>query len=407
MKALSTPNGAPRARSKDRLIELFQTRNLKMARSAHAYVRGSTIKFYEWLEGSAGKIPTGPPIWICGDCHVGNLGPLADAKGRVAIQIRDLDQTVIGNPAHDLIRLGLSLASAARGSDLPGVTTAWILEELMVGYEAALGETFEGPKDRSYRPKAIQVLLARSVRRRWRNLAEERLETVRPAIPLSRRFWPLAVKERIALQRMIKTAPVRELIVSLKSRDADDPIELLDAAYWVKGCSSLGRLRYAALLRVGTAKSSSLCLIDIKEGVAAAAPRASRARMPRDNAVRVVTGAQALSPNLGQRMLAVRLLGKAVVIRELMPQDLKIEVDRLTQHEAMTLARYLAGVVGRAHGRQMDTAKRQQWLSILAKSRTSSLDAPSWLWSSVVELIALHEAAYLDHCRRYALSAAA
>lgn len=30
-------------------------------------------------------------IWICGDCHLGNLGPLAHAKGRVAIQIRDLD----------------------------------------------------------------------------------------------------------------------------------------------------------------------------------------------------------------------------------------------------------------------------------------------------------------------------
>jgi uncharacterized protein (DUF2252 family) len=29
------------------------------------------------------------------------------------------------------------------------------------------------------------------------------------------------------------------------------------------------------------------------------------------------------------------------------------------------------------------------------------------LWSSVVELIALHEAAYLDHCRRYALAEAA
>jgi uncharacterized protein (DUF2252 family) len=80
--------------------------------------------------------------------------------------------------------------------------------------------------------------------------------------------------------------------------------------------------------------------------------------MPRDNAVRVVTGAQALSPYLGQRMLAARLLDKAVIIRELMPQDLKIEVDRLTQQEAMTMARYLAGVVGRAHGRQMDAAKR-------------------------------------------------
>jgi uncharacterized protein (DUF2252 family) len=377
-----------------------------MAGSAHAYVRGSTVKFYEWLEDSAGKVPTGPPIWICGDCHVGNLGRLADAKGRVAIQIRDLDQTVIGNPAHDLIRLGLSLASAARGSDLPGVTIARILEELMGGYEAALGETPKSPKDRSHRPKAIQLLLAQSVRRRWRNLAAERLETVRPAIPLSRRFWPLSSKERNAVVRMIKSDPVRELVVSLNSRDADDPVELLDAAYWVKGCSSLGRLRYAALLRVGTGKGSSLCLIDIKEGVAAAAPRAARARMPRDNAVRVVTGAQALSPNLGQRMLAARLLDR-VIIRELMPQDLKIEIDRLTQQEAMTMARYLAGVVGWAHGRQMDVEKRQQWLSLMAKSRTSSLDAPSWLWSSVVELIALHETAYLDHCRYYALAAAA
>jgi uncharacterized protein (DUF2252 family) len=106
-------------------------RKLKMARSAHAYVRGSTVNFYEWLEDRAGKVPVGPPIWICGDCHVGNLG-----KGRVAIQIRDLDQTVIGNPAHDLIRLGLSLASAARGSDLP-VTTARICHPIESAFLAA------------------------------------------------------------------------------------------------------------------------------------------------------------------------------------------------------------------------------------------------------------------------------
>ena len=56
----------------------------------------------------------------------------------VDVQIRDLDQTVIGNPAHDLIRLGLSLASAARGSDLPGVTTAHMLEQMVSGYSLAL-----------------------------------------------------------------------------------------------------------------------------------------------------------------------------------------------------------------------------------------------------------------------------
>jgi uncharacterized protein (DUF2252 family) len=101
----------------------------KMARSAHAYVRGSTAKFYEWLAAQKPhSLPEGPSTWICGDCHAGNLGPVANARGRVQIQIRDLNQAAIGNPAHDLVRLALSLATASRGSDLPGITTARILE---------------------------------------------------------------------------------------------------------------------------------------------------------------------------------------------------------------------------------------------------------------------------------------
>src|SRR3984957_11594337 len=121
---------------------LLARRSLKMARSAHAYVRGNTLQFYQWLKaGRHRDIPAGPPVWICGDCHVGNLGPVASAAGEVSIEIRDLDQTVIGNPAHDLIRLALSLATAARGSGLPGVTTAHMMEHLIDGYSAALSPT--------------------------------------------------------------------------------------------------------------------------------------------------------------------------------------------------------------------------------------------------------------------------
>jgi hypothetical protein len=66
---------------------------------ANAYVRGNTLKFYEWLAASdSSKVPQGPPIWICGDCHVGNLGPLADTDGQIDIEIRDLDQTRLGQP---------------------------------------------------------------------------------------------------------------------------------------------------------------------------------------------------------------------------------------------------------------------------------------------------------------------
>src|ERR1700692_5158711 len=94
---------APRPGDRASALTLKQT--LKMARSAHAYVRGSTAQFYEWLEAQKrGTLPEGPAVWICGDCHAGNLGRVASLEGRIEIQIRDLDQTVIGNPAHDLIR---------------------------------------------------------------------------------------------------------------------------------------------------------------------------------------------------------------------------------------------------------------------------------------------------------------
>jgi uncharacterized protein (DUF2252 family) len=129
--------------------------------------------------------------------------------------------------------------------------------------------------------------------------------------------------------------------------------------------------------------------------------------MPRDNAVRVVTGAKALSPNLGERMLPVRLLEKPIILRELMPQDIKLDIDHLSREDAMAFARYLAGVLGRAHGRQLDGNERQGWLSDLSQNHSKSLDAPSWLWSSVVELLSIHEAAYLEHCRRFALAEAA
>lgn len=385
---------------------LLQARRLKMARSAHAYVRGSTEKFYAWLEERLDAIPAGPAVWICGDCHLGNLGPIADAEGHVEIQIRDLDQTVIGHPAHDLVRLGLSLAAAARGSDLAGVVTARMIEALSDGYETALRGDFDDKAEQAARPEEIQNLIGRSLKRRWRHLALERLDTVEPTIPLGKKFWALDKTERHALKNLLADEAVRDMILRLRADGADAPIALLDAAYWMKGCSSLGRLRYALMLRVGKGKRAAFCLMDVKEATTAAAPRDATQRSPRDNAVRVVTGARALSPNLGTRMVAARLMGKGVVLRELMPQDLKIEIERLTETDATLLAHYLGGIVGRAHGQQMDSATRAEWRSVCA-ANAGRLSAPGWLWNAVVELMAIHEAAYLDHCRRFALAEAA
>jgi uncharacterized protein (DUF2252 family) len=402
MKPFDSP--APDARTR----HLEARRNLKMARSAHAYVRGNTVRFYEWLDTtSAKRIPTGPPVWICGDCHVGNLGPVGNVDGDVELEIRDLDQTVIGNPTHDLIRLGLSLATAARGSDLPGVVTARIIEALIEGYEAALDTNVDDDAQPVAPPEVVRFTMKRALGRRWRNLAEERIEDTNGGILQGPKFWTLSEAERAEIKTLFDGDEVRNLITRLNSRPDDAAVKVVDAAYWIKGCSSLGRLRYSVLLRVGDKGDRQLCLVDIKEALRAAAPRARNVSMPKDNAKRVVAGAMALSPYLGERMLPARIQNTPVFIRELLPQDLKLDIETLTPAEARKSARYLAWVVGKAHARQMDTTTRKAWLADLARNRSESLDAPTWLWRSVVELVASHEAGYLDHCRLYALRSAA
>jgi uncharacterized protein (DUF2252 family) len=399
-KSLRLPTRGNRHRT------LEERRRLKMASSAHAYVRGSTEQFYRWLEDRGERaVPKGPPIWICGDCHAGNLGPLAAADGKIRVQIRDLDQTVIGNPHHDLIRLALSLSSAARGSDLPGVTSARMLEQMMIGYRRALTGSRAQNSIESDKPECIRIVMRSAMARTWKHLARERLRDLKPNIPKGERFWPLAKDERKAIGQLFEREDVRKLVSSLKSRPNDAKIEVLDSAYWMKGCSSLGRLRFAVLLNVshGKSKNDEFCLIDIKEASPAAAPCARAAKMPKDNSKRVVEGARHLSPALGDRMMAGKLLGRSVVLRELMPQDLKLQIDQLTHKEAVNSARYLAEVVGKAHARQMDAATRKDFAATFKVRRSSQLDAPSWLWSSVVELASSHEAAYLEHCRRYAL----
>ena len=390
------------ARPGGRASRLENIRKSKMARSPHAYVRGNTVRYYQWLERlERGALPQGPEIWICGDCHVGNFGPVGNARGKIQIQIRDFDQTVIGNPAHDLIRLSLSLASAARGSDLPGLTTVRMVERILEDYHGAFAHGFDESRDIE-EPEPVRRVAKKAATASWKSLAAEDLEDTNPTLPIGKCFWPLSRQEKRDIERLVADREMHRLATRLRSRDDNEEVKLVDAAYWVKGCSSLGRSRYAVLLHVD-GNEEDYCLVDLKEAVKASAPHATRAKMPSDQAERVVEGARHLSPYLGDRMLAAKLDGNSVFIRELMPQDRKIEVEQLTSEDAIAVAGFLAAVVGRAHGRQMDAGTRKEWQRELQRSRSKSLNAPSWLWTSLIELLADHERGYLDHCRQWAL----
>ena len=183
-----------------------------MSRDAHAYVRGSTARFYEWLATGEGQsLPSGPLVWICGDAHVGNMGPIARSDGEVAVEIRDLDQTVVGNPVHDLVRLSLSLAMAARSSDLPGVVTALLVEELMTGYLEALGG--RPPASTSEESAAVRFVVREANKRSFRRLHRERLGDSRARrLRLGTRFWPLSDDERSDVEAFLDRERIRGLV---------------------------------------------------------------------------------------------------------------------------------------------------------------------------------------------------
>ncbi|MBE1161560.1 DUF2252 family protein [Dyella acidiphila] len=387
-----------------RSAALVDRRNRKMAQSAHAFVRGTTARFYQWLASRhAPVLPDGPDVWICGDCHLGNLGPLADGRGNVDILIRDFDQAAWGNPSFDVCRLALSLSVLARSSDLPGMATAHILERLLLGYEMAFPEK---PKTAPSMPPLLRMKVLRAHRRTSKILMRERTGDDTLKLPLGCHFWPLWRQERNALDDMFQMPSVLELVTQAKKHSSQGSIHLADAAYWRKGCSSLGNSRYAVLLEVTSSSrgTEDWCLMDIKEAGPALVPvRSNASHAISDHGSRVVKAATQLSPHLGLRMQSTHMLGKSFFVRQLMPQDMKLDIRSLRPGSAGELAVYLGYILGRAHMRQMSPDIRQAWKKDLNRARRKSVDAPSWLWDATVGLLADLEAAYLEHCRRHVM----
>ena len=155
---------------------------------------------------------------------------------------------------------------AARGSDLPGVTTARMLEQIIEGYDAAMDDEVADHDLNYHRPESVRVVMREATSRSWKQLAKERIDDEKPAIPLGKGFWPLSAQENRAIEALFDTERLRKLATSLRSRDDDAVVEVRDAAYWVKGCSSLGRLRFAVLLDIIGKQSGKggLCLMDVK-----------------------------------------------------------------------------------------------------------------------------------------------
>jgi hypothetical protein len=87
-------------------------------------------------------------------------------------------------------------------------------------------------------------------------------------------------------------------------------------------------------------------------------------------------------------------------VRELLPQDLKIEIERLGANEAAEVARYLSFVDGEAHMRRLARADGAKVAQGVAGCSVKVPRRAKLALASVVDLLAIHDRAHLDHCPR-------
>ena len=100
-----------KASTEGRVPKLVALKNERMACSPFGYFRGAVPVMAYDLSLVAN---TGIRTQLCGDAHVRNLGAFAGPDGRLAFDINDFDETVVGPFEWDVKRMATSLILAGR-----------------------------------------------------------------------------------------------------------------------------------------------------------------------------------------------------------------------------------------------------------------------------------------------------
>jgi uncharacterized protein (DUF2252 family) len=351
--------------------ELLRCKIARMAESAFAFFRGSFHLFArDVLGGVGGPLPlfhsTGAELDLVGDIHSENYGTYRAEDGVVHYDVNDFDETTTGRFDFDICRLATSLFLASRDrcdslatavqTCLNGIVSYTTVVRKAVG--KAKGDNLDVSENAPSASPAVNELITQSAAAKRPTFIGHLTEVKagRRRLLRSARYFNLPDDQREQALRLL--ADYRKRQPNLPEKD--DFFSVEDACGRVSGIGSMGRLRYVVLLAGKGSADARNVLLEFKE----ARPSAYDLYRDRDSdeaalvrrAERVIT-MQRQSQAAANRFLGFAIDGKqSFQVRELGPNDARIEAKALSPGALETVAKVQAEVLARIHARSAGRA---------------------------------------------------
>lgn len=306
--------------------ELLALKWKKLAADPFGFFRGTAPLFYESL--LAEKLPPAPPVWICGDAHLENVGSYKGDDDLPHFDLNDFDRACLA-PAHwDTIRALSSLYVAGFGKHAT---------DFIQTYRAAI----KGGKPRHLGTSLAQGAIEKLLRNVGNRTAEEFLEK-------RTRGERLLVREgrSYALDEAERSEALAVFNEWRSVQPNPRPLAPLDLCGRIAGNDSLGLNRYMILVRgAGTPQ-----ILDMK-AASSAAPSVPGVPQPAwvNSAHRVATTQKMLQYVPAADLSWTHSSPISYTIRVLQPTEDRVDVAELATADLRQFIQDWARIIASAH----------------------------------------------------------
>jgi uncharacterized protein (DUF2252 family) len=372
-----------------RVPSLVAMKDELMAVSPFGYFRGAVpVMAYDLsLIGS-----TGICNQLCGDAHVRNLGAFAGPDGRLAFDINDFDETIVGPFEWDVKRMATSLVLAGRGAGAKDVhcreAAAVFLERYRTTMVAfAKMPVLEVAKYQVHRlgnVSPVAGILRMAERSTPLNTLLTLTEEEKRASGAKKKVTKVAARP----QRVFRTMPpnlkrvngalaeqvVGSLAMYAKSLQPERRHFLaqyrpMDVAFKVVGTGSVGLRDYCIYMEGNGAKDP--LFLQIKEEVASGyAPyvKGLKGRRGREHeGRRVVNGERAMQVQSDPFLGWTTMEGRDYLVRQLNDHKASIDLESLKSAGLLEYAGVCGEMLARGHARAGDSAMMSGYMGTSAR----------------------------------------